>query len=80
MGTLTTPGTRQDPSLLALLWRHYLQDPYTDGIWLFTCADVNHVCWCERLVAERQSPYDKNLTNDSDQGELLTEVSNSVYY
>ena len=38
-GTLTIPGPRQDPSLLARLWRHHLQDPYTGGIWLFTCAD-----------------------------------------
>ena len=38
-GTLTTPGPRPDPSLPARLWRHYLQDPYTDGICLFTCTD-----------------------------------------
>ena len=38
-GTLVTPGPRQDPSLPARLWCHHLQDPYTDGICLFTCAD-----------------------------------------
>ena len=38
-GTLATPGLRQDPSLPARLWRHHSQDPYTDGICLFTRAD-----------------------------------------
>ena len=38
-GTLATPGLQQDPSLLVRLWRHHSQDPYTDGICLFMCAD-----------------------------------------
>ena len=42
-GTLATPGLRQDPSLPARLWRHHPQDPYTDGICLFTRADESTV-------------------------------------
>ena len=42
-GTLATPGLRQDPSLPARLRRHHSQDPHTDGIRLFTCADESTV-------------------------------------
>ena len=38
-GTLATPRLQQDPLLPARLWRHHSQDPYTDGICLFTRAD-----------------------------------------
>ena len=38
-GTIATPGLRQDPSLPARLRRHHSQDPYTDGICHFMCAD-----------------------------------------